>query len=266
MNKPRTLKRSVPVAVTACALAMLIGGCSHSVTPLNTQRNIPLSSAYTLSSTNPATVGPIHDAFETYFFDSIGNVTTFKALSVDSQASRFSILLNRFLIDSTNIDTSGVATYIVSEYKTEESYAASGDYSNPAWMKERGDSIITTLGLAADEDSSCRALVDTLTYETDEATMTTSLQQMQSQWETRWSTIDGYGTNGTHDYVLGGMLSIAVYSNKLVGTGGEGGPSYGINTLLADAAGFDDGYSHGGLGTGINEAVTYSCMEAFGWF
>ncbi len=227
-----------------CASAIFSSGCSHETTPVSSK--ILPNSIYSLSTSDPAEVGTIHNAFIVYLSDSIGSYSGFNLLPVSTQASRFEQLMSQFILDSTNIDTTGI-TNIVAAYTSEDSLAQTGTYlsSTTPWQALM-DSQITLASLAADEDSSCRAVVDTLLGETNFSTRMASLTAMQSQWEVKWATIDGYGTNGTHDYLLGVLVSIAVNSTMLWGTGGGlGGPTDGILAAAADVAGGIFGFATG---------------------
>jgi hypothetical protein len=235
------------------------------------QRVMPLS-AYTVSSTDPSIVGTIHNAFLSYFFDSIGSVSSFKSLSLDSQSSRFYELICRFMLDSTNVDTTGYYN-LIATYKTEQGYVVAGDYANMSWIQSRADSLTTNLSLAADEDSSTKALIDTIAYETDNSTRSTSLSNMQTQWQNKWLTIDGNGTNGNHDYFLGAMCSVGVHSSQLWNTGGPGGggvPPVDIGHIIAcDAAGAAAGWQAGSnilskISGAISGAAICSGLAALG--
>lgn len=254
------LKHAVAFMAVLCASAIFISGCSHETTPVSS-RILP-TSAYSLSTSDPDEVGPIHNAFLIYLSDSIGSYSAFNLLPVSIQASRFEQLMSRFMLDSTNIDTSGI-TNIVAVYTSEDSLAQTGTYlSSTAPWQALMDSQITLASLAPDEDSSCRAVIDTLLGETSYSTRMASLTAMQSQWETKWATIDGYGTNGSHDYLLGVLVSIAVNSTYLWRSGGLGGPADGIWAAAADVAGGIFGFA---TGSGLIGRITNAFKTGAAW-
>jgi len=194
--------------------------------------------AYNIGTIDP-NVGPQHNSFLHYFWDSVGTASSFNSLSSSVRAARFHHLLFRFLIDSTNIDTTMLnidSTYI------SQLNLATNVYTTGSAVRARCDSIVTAMALSSDEDSACRAVIDTLYYESDNTTRTSSLNSMYTAWSYKWANIDNYGTNGNHDIVLGGFISVAIYSNAITVGGGIGGDPSRIADI-ADIAGFAIGYS-----------------------
>ncbi len=70
---------------------------------------------------------------------------------------------------------------------------------------------------------------------------------MYSAWQYEWANVDHYGNNGSHDYVLGGLISIAIYSNSFNNSllGGHGQPPVKASDI-ADVAGWVVGFAASG--------------------